>query len=112
MLETKVYLIKSDNETECHCGHHIKKGEEYYMLRTNAPKWLTLCKSCVKLLGTPHQVCMKELVNLYFETRPPDGKGDDRKTRKFTILSQEKIDRRKQLKEQKRIDRELKIIEL
>ena len=79
MIETKVYLIKSDVKTECHCGHSICVGEQYYMLRTNVPKWISICNDCVALISSPSEINMQDLVTAFFETRPPDGRGKERK---------------------------------
>lgn len=81
MIDAKVYLIKSDIKTECHCGHQIHEGDEYYMLRTSIPKWISLCTSCVSLLGSPSKINMRELVDYYFSTQPDDGKGIERKNK-------------------------------
>lgn len=81
MIEAKVYLIKSDVRTEAHCGHAIHEGEEYYMLRTGVPKWISICVECTKLLGSPNRVCMKELVDMYFDSRPSDGRGEERRVK-------------------------------
>ena len=82
MIEMPVYLIKNDVETIAHCGHTIHPSQNYYMLRTNVPKWISLCEDCVKLLSTPKVVNMKELVEKYFETRPSDGLGEERRQTK------------------------------
>lgn len=61
MLDTQVYLITSDVHTRCHCGHEIKEEGEYYVIRTSAPRWVSLCMSCVHLLNQPIKVDMDEL---------------------------------------------------
>ena len=101
MIEAKVYLIKSDTKTECHCGHEVQKDEEYYMIRTNVPKWLALCRGCVSLLSSPTKVDMQELVRGYFETRPPDGKGRER-------WDNEKRKEERRLVERRRLERVIK----
>ena len=108
MIETKVYLIKSDVKTTCHCGHVVHEDEEYYMLRTNVPKWMSLCVCCVKLLEIPKRVCMRELVDMYYETRPADGNGEDRKKR-----AEEREKRKIYLanKTRERLEKELRVAE-
>lgn len=65
MIDAKVYLVETDTNTVGHCGHEIKKGESYYMLRTNVPKWVTLCPSCVALLSSPVRVKVADLVHKF-----------------------------------------------
>ena len=100
MINAKVYLIKSDVETSCHCGHDIHTGEEYFMLRSNKPSWISLCKGCVELLGSPQKVDMKELVHKFFESVPPDGRGERRRESAHRATKTLQENRRKRKEEE------------
>ena len=65
MITAKVYLVETDTHTIGHCGHEIKKGESYYMLRTSVPKWVALCPACVQLLSSPVRVKVADLVHKF-----------------------------------------------
>jgi len=68
--QVKVYLIKTDVATTVHCGCRIERGGEYLMLRTPAPRWVSLCQSCVALLSTPTRVDMAEVVRACHRMTP------------------------------------------
>lgn len=78
-MGTTMYQIRSDVRTNCHCGHVVKEGEEYFMLRTDVPRWLSLCTPCVSLISNPIRIEMGELVRKYYETNPPDGRSAARR---------------------------------
>jgi len=89
MIDAKVYLIRTDVETTAHCGHRIHVGEKYVMLRTLAPRWVSLCESCVALIASPIEVDMKTVVH-EFEKRMPN---ETERKRKISVLK--KVERKR-----------------
>lgn len=70
MITTKVFRVKSDVKTRCHCGHEVSEGEEYFVVRTSVPKWVSLCPECVHMLSQPIEVDMPKLKEMWAWERP------------------------------------------
>ena len=70
MITTKVFKVKSDVKTRCHCGHEIAVDNEYFIIRTTVPKWVSLCVNCVHLIAQPVEVSMKELKGMWAWEEP------------------------------------------
>ena len=73
MITTKVFHVKNDTETSCHCGHDVEVGEKYFIVRTSIPKWVSLCASCVHMLRQPVEVDMEKLREMWvWEKKKPN----------------------------------------
>ncbi len=104
MITTKVFKVKSDVKTTCHCGHEIKVDDKYFIIRTTVPKWVSLCVNCVHLLAQPIQVDMQDLKKMW-------GWEDPKKPSSFILkLKKDREEERRIAKE--KIARERNQVEL
>ena len=90
MINAKVYLVETDVHTIVHCGHAVEVGESYYMLRTNAPRWVALCKECKQLLESPTVVKMGDLVHEFEEHLVPAQEKRDGRIKREVLMKREK----------------------